>query len=74
MIGNNHEKDIISLLGKLKKNNRVNMSNDLVDLWTEVRNWSLRPVCRLRVASGQTWSSSLKKQLRSGLNVERSLV
>ncbi len=48
------------------------MSNGFIDLWTEVRGWSLIPIYRLRAASEQTWR--LISQLRPWLNAERSLV
>ncbi len=56
MIGNYHEIDLIRLL-----ETRVAVINNLSDLWTKVRDWFLRPVCRLRAASEQIWRTSLKK-------------
>ncbi len=38
-------------------------SDDFIDLWAEVRDWSLRPVCRLRTASEQIWRIWLKNWL-----------
>ncbi len=37
---NNHEKDLIGLLETLTGT----VSYEFIDLWTEVRDWSLRPV------------------------------
>ncbi len=57
--------------------NRVIVSTSFIDLWTEVRDWSLRSVCRLRLAAEQTWRISHEKlisRLPLRLNVERSLV
>ncbi len=49
------------------------VSHEFIDLWTEVRDWTLRPVCRLKIALRQIWRIGLKKrisQLQPELNVE----
>ncbi len=73
MIGNDHEKDLFSLLETLKDT----VSYEFIDLWTEVRDWSVRPVWRLRTASKQICLISHKKpisQLQARMNVERLFV
>ncbi len=45
MIGNGHEQDlIIESAWDTQGHNRVTVSYDFFDLWTEVREWSVRPV------------------------------
>ncbi len=68
MIGNRHEK------GDAQGHSRVSVSYEVIDLWTEVRYWSLRLVCTLRTASMQTRRTKLFSQLRPRLDVEISLV
>ncbi len=53
------------------------MSNDFIDLWIDIQDRSVKPVCRLKAASEHIWLKSHKKQkfeLQSRMNVERLLV
>ncbi len=53
------------------------VSSEFIDLLTEARDWPLRSVSRLMAATKQIWRISHKKligQLRTRLNVERSLI
>ncbi len=73
MIGNNHENNLDT-----QEHSRVTVSIDTIDVWTDAREWSLRPVWELRVASGQIWWIRFKqkriRQPQPRLNIERSLV
>ncbi len=46
-----------------KKTPKLFVSYEFIDLWTEVREWSVRPVWRLRTASKQIWLISHKKPI-----------
>ncbi len=50
---------------------------EFIDLWTEVRDWSHRPILRRRTASKQIWLIYHKKpisHMRPRMNVERLLI
>ncbi len=49
--------------GDTEERNGVTVSYEFTDLWTDVREWSVRPVWRLRTASKQIWLISHKKPI-----------
>ncbi len=55
MVGNKHEKGLIRLREAFKGNNRLTVNYEFTDLWTEAREWSLKPVYRLRATSKHIW-------------------